>query len=443
MIDPAQMHVAPPAEVPPLLPLPYLTAGVEGIGGQIKQKPSDFIVTELPLYDPAGEGTHTYFCIQKQGIDTRAAIRRVAQALGRRPRDIGYAGLKDKNAVTRQVLSVEHVDPAVVEAMSVQDVSVLWVSRHRNKLRLGHLRGNRFELKIRGVGVGHLPRAREILDTLSRRGVPNFFGPQRFGVRHNGHQLGLALLRRDNKEFIDLFLGRPDPALDYGPMLKARELYEQGKFDEARRAWPPYHRDERAALAALARDGKHKHARSAVDKHLRRFLVAALQSFLFNRVLADRLATIDTLAPGDLAYLHGRGAVFHVEDPAAEQPRADRLEISPSGPLYGFKMTWPTGEPGRVEQEVISRYGIDPAWFGQGGHHVRGDRRPLRIPLGDPTIAAGADDDGPYIEIGFDLPSGAYATVVLRELIKSEHIEHHDLNDDADGDDNLAEGGDE
>ena len=280
------------------------------------------------------------------------------------------------------------------------------------------------------------------------------------------HQLGLALLRGDDKEFLDQFLGRPIESVDYGPMLRARRLYEQGNFEQARNAWPGNHRDERAALSALAHGRNVRRARYAVDKHLRRFLVSALQSFLFNEVLIARLATMDKVLLGDLAFKHGHGAVFRVTDPAAEQPRADRLEISPSGPLYGSKMSWPTDEPERIEREVIQRFGVDVNWFGQGENRIRGDRRALRIPLVGaikqelaepesqdqpvrfdatpmppasenplfapptmppeldvPTIQAGQDDAGSYIEVSFALPSGAYATILLRELMKAESAE--------------------
>lgn len=419
----------PPASIPPLAPLPYLTSALPGVGGQIKVRPEDFVVTEIPAYDPSGSGTHVFLTIEKTGIDTRAAALRIANALGRMVRDVGYAGMKDRHAVSRQTLSIEHVDPAVVEKLEVPGVRILSVSRHGNKLRLGHLRGNRFDIKIRGVSPDRLPAAQAILDVLARRGLPNYFGPQRFGVRGTGHQLGLALLRGDDQEFLDLLLGRPDERIDYGAMRRARELYAAGHFEQARNAWPGHHRDERAALSALLHGRNARRARYAVDKHLRRFLVSALQSFLFNEVLVERLPTIDRVLAGDLAFKHGHGAVFHVEDPAVEQPRADTLEISPSGPLYGYKMTWPTGEPERIEREIIARSGVDVRWFGQGEHRIRGDRRPLRIPLPQAAASAGHDDAGPFIQISFALPSGAYATVVLREVMKAELAESDDAND--------------
>ncbi|MDD4890514.1 MAG: tRNA pseudouridine(13) synthase TruD [Phycisphaerae bacterium] len=407
----------------PLPPLPYLTADLPGIGGHIKLRPQDFVVTEIPAYDPAGAGTHVYFLIEKTDIDTRTAVVRIAHALGRETRDFGYAGMKDRRAVARQMLSIEHVDPAVIEKLEVPGVRVLNVALHGNKLRLGHLAGNRFDIRIRGVTADQLADTRRILDVLSRRGLPNYFGPQRFGVRGTGHLLGLALLRGDDQEFLDLFLGRPDESIDYGAMLRARKLYTDGKFDDARHAWPGHHREERAALGALVHGRNARRARFAVDKHLRRLFLSALQSFLFNEVVAARLPTIDKVLLGDLAFIHGRGAVFAALDPAVEQPRADSLEISPSGPLYGFKMTWPTGEAEKIERDVVTRNGVDVAWFGQGEHNIRGERRPLRIPLPKATCSSGVDDAGVYIEVSFALPSGAYATVALRELMKSEEGE--------------------
>jgi tRNA(Glu) U13 pseudouridine synthase TruD len=249
-------------------------------------------------------------------------------------------------------------------------------------------------------------------------------------------------------------------------MLRARKLYEQGNYEQARNAWPGNHRDERAALSSLMHGRNARRALHAVDKYLRHFLVSALQSFLFNEVVIARLATIDKVLLGDLAFKHGHGAVFHVTDPAAEQPRADRLEISPSGPLYGSKMSWPTDEPEKIEREVIQRYAVDLNWFNQGENRIRGDRRALRIPLvgaitpdvpeaesqdkpvqfdakpmppasenplfappktppelAVPTIGAGQDEAGSFIEVSFALPSGAYATILLRELMKVEVAE--------------------
>src|SRR5690349_15771326 len=130
---------------------PYLTRDFPGIGGVIKQRPEDFFVQEIPLYEPSGEGEHVYAEIQKIGMPTFDAVQRIARALGVSTRDVGYAGMKDARAISRQVISIWGTTPEAVMALRIENLSVLWAARHGNKLRLGHLAGNRFAIKIREV----------------------------------------------------------------------------------------------------------------------------------------------------------------------------------------------------------------------------------------------------------------------------------------------------
>ena len=153
--------------------LPFLTGDLPGVGGHSKDRAEDFLVEELPLYEPSGEGTHTYFVIEKRGMTTMAAVKAVARALGRQARDIGYAGLKDARAVTRQTLSVEHIDPERVGNLYIMGLEILSVAQHRNKLKRGHLRGNRFVLNIRETEPNPRPRAEAIMNVLADRGLPN------------------------------------------------------------------------------------------------------------------------------------------------------------------------------------------------------------------------------------------------------------------------------
>src|SRR5438128_877822 len=128
------------------MPLPYLTRDLPGVGGAIKLRTEDFFVQEMPLYEPSGEGEHVYCEIQKVGIPTFEAINRIAAALNVSTRDIGYAGLKDAKAITRQVLSILGTNEQAVMDLRVPDIAVQWAARHGNKLRLGHLAGNRFAI---------------------------------------------------------------------------------------------------------------------------------------------------------------------------------------------------------------------------------------------------------------------------------------------------------
>src|SRR5438093_10165682 len=131
--------------------LPYVTRDLPGIGGVIKQRAEDFFVQEIPLYEPSGEGEHVYCEIQKVGLTTFQTVGQIARALNISPREIGYAGMKDAHAISRQVFSIWGTTPEAVMALRIPDLTVQWASRHGNKLRLGHLAGNRFAIKIRDV----------------------------------------------------------------------------------------------------------------------------------------------------------------------------------------------------------------------------------------------------------------------------------------------------
>ncbi|MCP4375198.1 MAG: tRNA pseudouridine(13) synthase TruD, partial [bacterium] len=163
--------------------LPYLTAELPGTGGLIKQNTSDFCVEEIPLYPAAGEGTHIYFTVRKRGIPTPAAVARIAKYMQVQPSEIGVAGLKDAQAVTTQQMSLEHADPKKLAAFRDRQIEVLSTARHGNKLRPGHLEANRFTIKLRDTARDALERAQAILEVLLQRGIPNYFGPQRFGLR--------------------------------------------------------------------------------------------------------------------------------------------------------------------------------------------------------------------------------------------------------------------
>jgi tRNA pseudouridine13 synthase len=341
--------------------LPFLTADVEPIPAQLKQRPEDFVVEEIAAYAPSGDGEHVLMTVEKRGLTTHALLERLASALGVPRGRLGHAGLKDAQALTRQQVSVQGIEPAAALALELPDVRVLSAERNRRKLRVGHLKGNRFELRLRGVDPGRADEARAVLDTLALRGVPNGFGPQRFGKRGDSWKLGRDLLA--------------------------------GKARAARRR----------GLGLL------------------RFYVSAWQARLFNDVLTARFSRIDALLAGDLAWLHDRGAVFGVEDPEREAPRARALEISPSGPLFGPEMVEPAGEPQAIERAVLAAHGLAGPDLG-GPRFLRwnGARRPLRVPLRALEHGFDSDVHGSFLLLRFELPAGAYATSVARELTKTD-----------------------
>lgn len=340
---------------------PFLTSAVPGIGGRIRVTPDDFQVDERPLYLPCGEGEHLYVNITKRGLSTPDLVRRLASMLGMKAQAIGVAGLKDARAVTTQMVSLQGVTPEQVShlALDEQMISIEVLARHRNRLRTGHHAGNRFRLVIRDVAGQAAEAVPAVLEQLVRRGVPNYFGPQRQGKGGENYQVGAALLN--------------DP--------RRRE-----KMNRAKRVW----------------------------------YLNAYQSFLFNRILARRIDHIDRVFAGDWAVKSENGACFQVEDAEKEQPRADRFDISPTGILFGSRVSWAGGEPGRIEEAVIAEAGTTREALVQAAKACgfRGERRPLRVPLAELEWSL----DGSVLTLTFTLPPGAYATSVLRELMKTASI---------------------
>jgi tRNA pseudouridine13 synthase len=399
--------------------LPYLTAELLGVGGAIKRYDEDFIVEEIPLYPACGEGTHTYFTMEKRGLTTLAAIRLIARTLGRKPGEIGYAGLKDAHGITRQRLSIEHVDPDRVQVLDLGRVRVLSVERHTNKIKLGHLAGNRFIIKIRQPTPAPLFQAERIVDVLVGRGVPNYFGPQRFGIRGDNAVIGRAVLRDDYDEAIVQMLGRPC-STDRPEAREARELFDAGNLEGSAAAWARVLPDQARVCRALIRaEGDAQTAWRAVHHTVRKLYVSAVQSDLFNKVLSRRIERIDRLEAGDIAWQHRNGACFQVEDAEKEQPRCDLFEISPTGPLFGRRMKEAGLAPGELEEQVLAESGLDRDQIRvRDGTKLDGARRPLRAPLLEPAADMGKDTRGTYLRLAFGLPPGAYATSVTREFCK-------------------------
>lgn len=338
----------------------------------IRRSPEDFLVEELPAYAASGKGEHLFVTFRKRGHTTSDAARAIGRALDVDPRFAGWAGMKDRHAVTTQTVSFAFPMARDAEAAAakivIPGIEVLAALRHDNKLKPGHLLGNRFTLKLRGIDPGRLAAARAILEEAGRVGVPNEFGPQRFG--------------RDGD----------NPA---------------------------------RALAWLA--GKERGPR---DKRDQRMLFSALQSLLFNEVLARRVVagTWSTVLPGDVAKKHDSGGLFDVplEGPELDdaRARAETGSIAATGPMFGAKMRWPAGEPLALERAVLDASALDDALLEARKSLGEGTRRALRLEVnemtledesGDPTgkNPAEAAFAGASIVVRFVLPKGGYATTVL------------------------------
>jgi tRNA pseudouridine13 synthase len=344
----------------PLTPPPLWTADLPGVGGRIKAQPEDFEVEELPAYPPSGSGEHLFLWIEKRDMGAEYFVRQVARRLDIPPSEVGTAGLKDRRAVTRQMVSAPARAEARLNQLDGDGIRLLSVSRHGNKLKPGHLHGNRFRILLRDASADAAARLPPIIERLRRDGLANFYGPQRFGRDGETVLLGLSLLRR-----------QPATAKPRSPFL-------------------------------------------------RKLALSAAQSALFNHCLACRMADglLRRVLSGEAMARWPFGGLFVVEDVAAEQARLEAREIVPAGPMFGRKMFRVAAEAAEREEKVLTDAGLTPAAFADFGKLLSGTRRHNLIYVDDLT----ADIEAEGVRLSFTLPAGSYATVLLREITKSDTL---------------------
>lgn len=394
---------------------PYLTSGLPGTGGIFKESPEDFEVTEILLYEPCGEGEHTYALIEKRGLTTLEMNRRLAKALEISERDIGYAGMKDAKGITRQTVSLKGTSPETVAGLNIPNMRVLSAKRHGNKLRLGHLSGNSFRIRLREVSAAAAQLAVNCLAIIQQRGLPNYFGSQRYGVRGNSGQAGLKLLGGDFAGAVTAIIGSPDEISD-ARWRSALQAYADGNAAAALELFPPHCRTEKEIVRVLAKKpGEWEKSLKSVHPKIIDLYLSAAQSQLFDLTVAARIETLDCISAGDIACKHANGACFLVIDEPEASARAAAFEISATGPMFGKKMLLPQGTTALLEEQILQSAGVERGIFNNTGRFsLDGERRPLRVQLKEPTVTM---QDGALL-LEFSLPKGSYATTLLREIMK-------------------------
>jgi tRNA pseudouridine13 synthase len=269
-------------------------------------------------------------------------------------RDIGCAGLKDRHAITRQYISIPAKCEDRVSKINGEDIQVLHATRHNNKLKTGHQRGNKFIIRVRGVNIAQAPHLEAILARLKAQGLPNYYGEQRFGRDNQTLEMGLKQLQ--------------------GEKLRL----------------PPF---------------------------LRKLSLSAVQSALFNAVLEHRIRDqlFRKVLPGDVMQKIS-GGLFVAEEVAVEQERFDRRETVHAGPIYGKKTFAAKAEAALREEKVLMESGLTIQSFEGFGNLLEGTRRANVI--GMEELESSIDSEG--LVLKFSLPSGSYATVLLREIMKTQ-----------------------
>jgi tRNA pseudouridine13 synthase len=347
---------------------PLLTSDLPGIGGKIKTIPEDFEVEEIPAYEPSGQGDFLYLWIEKRDMGADYFNRQIAKRLDIPVGEVGTAGLKDRRAVTRQMVSIPGHLEAKLPQLERDGIKVLRVGRHSNKLRPGHLHGNRFRVLIRPVegspGVRYSePRGSEYLtpglaaiaDRIRALGLPNYYGIQRFG--HDGETLhtGMAILRGE---------------------------------------------------------------KSIRNPFLKKLALSAAQSASFNHVLAQRFRDdlLRRVLPGDVMCKIPFGGMFVAMDVDTDQKRFDAREIVTAGPIFGRKTFAAAQEAAKRELTALTAFELTEMSFNGFGKLLQGTRRHNLVYVDD--LAADVESDG--LRLSFTLPAGSYATVLLREFMKTE-----------------------
>jgi tRNA pseudouridine13 synthase len=348
--------VAPPRPHEPLL----VAADWPAVGGSPGPEPEDFVVDELLRFEPSGAGEHLFVRVRKRLSTTPALLRAVAHAAAVRERDVGCAGMKDKHAVTSQWVSLPARCRPPESWRLPPEFVLLEHARHTHKLRTGQHRGNRFSIRLVGVGPDALQRATAILGILQQQGLPNYFGAQRFG--EGGSNLAEAL-----------------------SWLQAGA--------------PP---------------------RGRQTRFLRKLYPSVIQAEVYNRTLSLRLGCgLDRLLAGDVVRLAGSRALFVVTDAEAERARLLGRDICLTGPMIGPKMKQPAAEAGELEQRAVEQLGLRAQDLALLGRMAHGTRRDL---LAWPEQVTVAPDTDSSLRLGFCLGSGSYATQLVRELTQASWL---------------------
>jgi tRNA pseudouridine13 synthase len=323
--------------------------------GVLRTSPEDFKVDEILGFEASGAGPHALLQVRKRGANTEWVARELARAAGCKPFEVGFAGLKDRNAVTTQAFTVPRGKRTAEEFVGVtgEGFEVLSAMPHQRKLPRGALAGNRFEITVRAVHCDEAP-LRERIDAIARGGVPNYFGPQRFG--------------REAGNLADVIRAAAQPP---------QESRGRGRSDPG-------------------------------------FMLSAARSVVFNAILAARIGqrSWNLLLPGDVANLDGRGSVFAVPAPDEDlERRCAQLEIHPTAPLWGEGDSLATGEVREHEEAVAARF--PEAQSVIRAARMNSERRALRMRVQD----LAHEYEPAVLRLRFALPAGSFATAVLREII--------------------------
>jgi len=337
-----------------------------------KQSPRDFVVDEIPLYEFSGEGEHLILHIRKKSLSTHEMVGQIARYLGIKNKEIGYAGLKDKHAMTKQYISLHKKHEESLENFNHENIKILSKTYHNNKIRVGHLKGNRFYIKIKKVNPTAAAKIDEALKKIAEAGMPNYFGYQRFGNDGNNHILGEKIAKGEAKE--------RNP--------RVRKLLVNAYQSHLFNLWL----SRRLEINSLVNSFEPKEIETLLNMPNDEVGHMKKQTHSFK------------LIQGDIMEHYPYGKLFEYDGLESDLERFNNRDISVTGMLCGKKVRSATGLAGEIEKNF------------QDALQEDGARRYAWV---YPTEVEGRFNqvEAQY-EMNFTLPKGSYATVLVEEIAK-------------------------
>ncbi|PSQ50086.1 tRNA pseudouridine(13) synthase TruD [Halobacteriales archaeon SW_6_65_15] len=431
----------------------HFVSDADGVGGRLRDSSADFRVREVERFEAkpldADSGSYPYLVVRAtlRGWDTNDFAKRLSNGLGISRERVSWAGTKDKYAVTTQLFTLRKVDAEALEDVAIRDADIEPVGRTGRGLEFGDLAGNEFEIVVRGPERPE--NAEEIRAELDSFGggtpaVPNYFGQQRFGSRRPvTHEVGLHVVRGEWEEAVRSYVANPyesEPADTQRARRAVADHFDDRDWSAALDAMPDRLGFEKAMLNSLVEtdgdgDGedpeKFRTALEAVPSNLQRLFVNAAQSYGFNRILSERLARglpFDRPVAGDVVCFAEDVDGLALPDPDREQRvterrvetvarHCERGRAFVTAPLVGTETELGEREPGEIEREVLDDLDLAPGDFDLPGEfHSTGTRRAI-------LVRSGLEIEQDPLTFDFALPKGSYATVVLREFLKTDPAE--------------------
>jgi tRNA pseudouridine13 synthase len=413
------------------LGMDYYVTDTPGCGGVIRSSPEDFRVDEV--YEDLGYegGRYLVLEVEKKDWDTHHLVREMSRQLRISQKRFGWAGTKDKRAVTSQRISIMNLKEPELERLTLPDLKIKVLGRTNRSVGLGDLLGNRFQITIRElVCPDPASRFAAVTEQILRfKGVPNYFGVQRFGdIRPVTHKVGEAIVRGNLEQAVFTYLALPFPGeLERTKAARERLWENRDNIPSALKEFPEYLHHELAMLNYLIEHpGDYAHAFDVLSVNLKRLFVHAYQSYLFNKILSDRLAAgmpLDRPVEGDVVCFSkgdqpdiDRLQAVTGENLGAVNRLAERGRAFVTLPLIGFETDLAVGKEGEIEKAVLLEQKVRKEDFAIAANPDLGSRGARRAAL--LKVSPKIKVEGSNASLEFFLPKGSYATVLLREYTK-------------------------